>query len=149
MFTVNKNPTIAEVRKFGWVMLIGFGVIAAVLWLWPWFESRNLAAVSWVASTRQIIAICLLAVGLLLWGLSQWATQIARAVYVAWMSITMPVGIVMSTVLLTLLFLILLPAFSLIVRMGDPLRKRFRAEGTYWEDHKPHEATLDRMARPF
>ncbi|MEK7710827.1 MAG: hypothetical protein AAB341_02930, partial [Planctomycetota bacterium] len=64
------------------------------------------------------------------------------------MTATAPVGIVMSTILLTMLFMLILPVFSLIVRMGDPLRKKLGG-ATYWEDYKAHEPTLERMRRPF
>jgi hypothetical protein len=41
-----------------------------------------------------------------------------------------------------------LPLFSLIVRFGDPLRKKLGG-ATYWEPYRPHEPTLERMRRPF
>jgi hypothetical protein len=68
--------------------------------------------------------------------------------YVTWMRASTPIGLAMSTVLLSVLFLFMLPLFSLVVRLGDPLRKKL-GETTYWEDYKPHEATLERMRRLF
>ena len=67
------------------------------------------------------------------------------------MSVTVPIGIAVSTVLLTVLYFVLLPVFSVIVRFGDPLRKKLSRGGaeSYWEDHKPYEVTLDRMERLF
>jgi hypothetical protein len=65
------------------------------------------------------------------------------------MTVTVPIGIAVSTVLLTLLFFVVLPVFAIIVRMGDPLRKKLTQDDTYWEDHEPYEPTLDRMERLF
>ncbi len=76
------------------------------------------------------------------------AQNTARPVYVAWMTVTVPIGLVMSTVLLTVLFVFVLPLFSLIVRWSDPLQKKLGAS-TYWEEYKPHEHTLERMRRLF
>ncbi len=65
------------------------------------------------------------------------------------MSLAVPLGIVMSTIALSILFFVLLPVFSLIVRRSDPLRKKITRSGTYWEDYKHYEPTLDRMQRQF
>lgn len=149
MFSVNKNPKASDLRKFGWAMLVGFGVIGALLWLAPWLRTGEVGLLGWTAGSNQIMAVCLWAVGLVL-GIVSWSSpKAAKPVYVAWMSVAVPIGIVVSTIMLTLLFVLLLPFFSVVARLGDPLRKRRHAGGTYWEDYKPHEPTLDRTARPF
>jgi hypothetical protein len=149
MFTVNKNPNVKDLRKFGGAMLIGFGVLGVLLWLVPWFKTGDVELLGWNAGSNQIIAVCFWAIGLVL-GMVSWSSpKAARPVYVAWMSVAVPIGIVVSTVMLTLLFVVLLPFFSIIARWQDPLRKRRHSGDTYWEDYKPHEATLERTARPF
>ncbi len=150
MFTVNRNPTPAELRKFGWAMLGGFGVLGALLWiLHGWRTESGLLA--WTGAPAQIAAPCLWVAGIVLWVVSRLSPAIARPVYVAWMSVTVPIGIAVSTALLTVLYFVLLPVFSVIVRLGDPLRKKLSRGGaeSYWEEHKPYEATLDRMERLF
>jgi len=132
MFTVNKNPGVSDLRKFGWAMLIGFGAIGVILWV--------------VAKQEVAFGLFGLGVGLCVIGIA--APSIARPVYVAWMTATVPIGIVMSTVLLTVLFVFLLPLFSVIVRRGDPLRKKLGAS-SYWEDYRSQEHTLERMRRLF
>ena len=149
MFTVNKNPKVKDLHKFGWAMLIGFGVLGTLLWLAPWFKTGEVGLLGWTAGSNQIIAVCFWAIGLVLAILSLSSPASAKPVYVAWMSVAVPIGIVVSTVMLTLLFVVLLPVFSIIARWGDPLRKRRHTGDTYWEDYKPHEATLERTARPF
>lgn len=149
MFAVNKNPTRRDLRRFGVAMFIGFFFIGAIMFFAPWLKSGDVLTLGWTGTRTQISAVSIQALGLLLWILSIAAPALAKPIYVTWMSITVPIGIVMSTIMLTVLFFVLLPAFSLIVRRSDPLRKRLVANGSYWEDYKPHEATLDRMARPF
>ncbi len=149
MFTVNKDPDKTTLHKFGGAMVFGFGVIGAVVWLAPWFQTREAAALTWSGSGRQVAALCLWALGVILCAGSFGPHGLARKIYVGWMGLFMPVGVVFSTLLLTLLFVLLLPLFALVVRQGDPLRKKLSADGTYWEDFKPHEPSLDRLRRPF
>lgn len=128
-------------------MLIGFGAIGVLLWIAG--ARRAGASVSaWTGSGAQIAAIVFGLLGAGLFALSRASRSITKTVYVGWMTVTIPVGIVMSTILLTVLFVLILPVFSLIVRRGDPLRKKLGGS-TYWEDYKSHEPTLERMRRPF
>ncbi len=149
MFTVNKNPTVPDLRKFGFAMLLGFGVLGVVLWIAPWLKARDPMLPVWSGAGLQITALCLWALGVALFALSFLFPAVAKPVYVGWMTVAAGMGMVMSTVLLTVLFVLLLPIFSLVVRAGDPLRKKLTPRGSYWEDYKPHEASLDRMRRPF
>jgi hypothetical protein len=149
MFTVNKNPTDGDLRKFGRAMLIGFGVLAVALWMIVWWRGGRADMFSWSGSALEVTAACLAALGVALCVVSLASTSAAKPIYIVWMSVSVRIGIVMSTILLTVLFAVLLPVFSLIVRLGDPLRKRLVAGGTYWEEYKGHDATIDRMRRPF
>ncbi len=148
MFTVNKNATEREIRKFAWAMLIGFGVIAIILWAGT-ARRRDVAIWQWTASAGQCVALGLALLGLLIWATALLSPKIGRSTYVAWMTVTVPLGVAMSFVLLTVLFFVLLPPFSFIVRLSDPLRRKLTKDRTYWEDYRPHEPTLERMARPF
>ena len=147
MFTVNKNPSISDLRKFGWAMLIGFGVIGVILWVVAWRRYGG-GSFGWSGAAGQHVAVGLfvLGVGLCVIGIA--APSIARPVYFVWMTVTIPIGMAMSTVLLSVLFVFLLPMFSVIVRVGDPLRKKLGGR-TYWENYKPYVHTLERMRRLF
>ncbi|MCH8148880.1 MAG: hypothetical protein IH987_13020 [Planctomycetes bacterium] len=149
MFTVNRNPTPSDLRGFGWAMLIGFGGIGALTWLLPWIRGIDGAAAGWSGSRGQIASLCFWALGASMGLVGLTSPVAAKPVYVIWMSLTVPIGLVMSTILLTVLFILLLPVFSIIVRFGDPLRKQRHARNSYWEDPKPYESTMERMARPF
>jgi hypothetical protein len=153
VFTVKTNPTPLDLRKFAHAMFIGFGFLGAVLWLGPvllgWWRGQTVGSLGWSGTRNQWTALFLWGTGLLTGGLSIASPRIAKPLYVTWMRITMPIGFVMSTVMLTLMFLLILPPFVLIVRWTDPLRRRITKQPTYWEDYKPHEPTLERMRRPF
>ena len=136
MFRVNRNPRAKDLRRFGWAMLAGFTVVGAVAWLAGRPEGRS--PLSWRGSPGQLTGVAFLGVGLAVWLVSTLSPRAARTVYVAWMTAASHVGRVMSLVLLTALFVGLLPLFSLIVRMGDPMRRRRSSTGTYWEPYRAH-----------
>lgn len=146
MFTVNKNPTTDDLYKFAWSMLGGFGAMGLLLWL----ASSVLGWIEIDPDRARRITFVLIAIGAVMFTVGRFAPHAAaRALYVGWMSAVVPIGIVMSTIMLTVLFLVILPIFSVIVRLGDPLRKKLNTGASYWEDSKPHEHTIERMRRPF
>ena len=153
MFTVNKNPSPSDLRKFGWAMLIGFGVLMLLFgsspWWRAWWKGEALPVLGWAGTKAQLGALVLGFLGLVLWAISLAAPGVAKPIYVTWMTVTMPIGAVMSTVLLTVIYVFVLPPFSLIVRHKDPLRRKRTRTDSYWEDYKPHEPTIERMRRPF
>ncbi len=149
MFTVNNNPSRRELKKFAVAVLIGFGVIGAITWCAAWYQSGDTGALAWSGRTPQWVAIAAwsLGLGMALAGLGP--NFVGRPVYIVWMTFGVTMGMVMSTIALTLMFFVLLPVFSLVVRVGDPIRKKLSDGETYWEDYRPHEATLERMQRQF
>ena len=148
---VNRNPTIPELRRFGWVTLGGFAVLGALAWYlavkpegawWP-------AAWGWTGAGKQVAAFVLWGLGLAMLLVCLSSTGAARRVYVGWMTGAMCIGTVATTIVLSILFVVLLPVFSLI-RFADPLRLKRKPPGeSYWEDHRHHEPTLERTIRPF
>lgn len=149
MFVVNRRPDAAELHKFGYAMALGFGILGALLWAFPAWRAGE-PITDWAGRGTQIAALCLWALGLILLIVSRLPGPLATPVYVAWMTGATAIGLVMTTLLLTPMFVIMLPVFSLIVRHGDPLRRKLRPEAkTYWETYKPHEPTLERLRRPF
>ena len=149
MFTVNKNPSRSELRKFAVAVLIGFGVIGGLTWCAAWYKTGDTGALAWSGRTPQFVALAawLLGAGMAIAGFGP--SSVGRPVYIVWMTFGTTIGMVMSTIGLTVMFFVLLPVFSLVVRTGDPIRKRLSADESYWEDYKPHEATLERMQRQF
>lgn len=150
MLSVNHNPTSAELRTFGRVMLGGLGLIGLILWylgVKP-HGSWSPSSFAWHGVTQHYIAVALWLTGTAIFVLTLISLSAARSVYVAWMTIAMWVGTVVTTVLLSVLFFLLLPVFSLI-RFKDPLRLKLGTQQSYWEDHKVEEISLERMRRIF
>ena len=144
MFSVNRNPGRSELGKFGLTILVGLGIVGGLLW-WR-LGPPDGGAVGLTGG--RIAAIVLWIVGVLVCLASLAAPRVGRYVYVGWMTAAMAIGLVVTPVLFTVLFIVVLPVFSLI-RLGDPLRLRKSNRQTYWEDPKPHEPTLERMMKPF
>lgn len=136
---VNRNPSRRDVRQFGWVVFGGFVVIAAILAAWGLRSDEG--------SARLIAAGVLAGAGMLIAIVSRISYAAGRILYIGWMTPALWLGLVMTTVLLTVLYFLLLPWFALI-RFRDPLRLR-RHGGSYWEEPSHHAATLERTRRPF
>ena len=146
MLPVNRAPTLAELRTFGLVVFSGFLVIGALLW---WFGRAAETGLAWTGNGRHWAAAILWSLAALILLVTLVSESLGRPVYVVWMTGARYLGMAMTFVLLSVLFVILLPIFSLI-RLKDPLRLRPGRPGeSYWEEHQHHESTLERTARPF
>ncbi len=133
VFTVNRDPSAAELRKFGRAMVLGFGVIGGVVF--------------WAGAAA--VAIGLWSLGAALFLLTRISLSAARPVYLVWMTAASLIGVVMSTILLTLLYVTFVPVFSLIVRCA--IRFSSSAGTTHWEDDSDSllaEGLLRRRCRP-
>lgn len=154
MITLNKNPTQADLRTFGIGMLIGCGVIGGLFWwafpsLHAWWTGHAEVLVTGLSKSQKA-AILIWSIGAVMSAAGLFAPRpIARACYIIWMGLAHYMGMVTTPIFFTLLFVILLPFFSLI-RLADPLRKKLKpGPESYWEPHKHHEPTLERAMRPF
>lgn len=144
MSTIRKDLSFPEIRRFGWVSLGGF----LALGLLCWYRGRMGGRWGWSGTGWQEVSLLLGFAGVVFAGICQLSHVAGLRLYVGWMTLGLALGRVMSVVFLSLLFVFLLPVFALI-RLGDPLRLRRSGASTYWEDHRPHEPTLERTLRPF
>jgi len=143
---VNQNPTRSDVRKLGVTVLGGFVVLGAVFW---WTGRASGGGFGWSGSGRQWAAVVLWSAGAVALGGTLASESLGRRIYVGWMTGASWLGAGMTLLLLTVLFVTILPFFALI-RFKDPLRLRAAPPGeSYWEPHAPHEDTLERTRRPF
>lgn len=143
--TIDRQLSIAQLRRFGLVMLLGCGLIGALLW---WLGAPEGTQFGWSARPQQWIAM-------VVWGIGVAGTLCAfvsvrsgRAFYVGWMSLALAIRRVAEPVMFTMLFALVLAPFSLI-RLTDPLRRRLRSTGTYWEPVREYEHSIDRLKRQF
>jgi hypothetical protein len=122
---VNWNPDDRELRRFAWIGAGASVVLAVVL-----HQAKGL-------DLRWCAGIVCAGVAL---GLSPWVSlRITKAVYVILVGATLPIGLVVSVVLLSLFYFLLITPLGLAFRlMGrDPLKRRFDAKAkTYWVEHQ-------------
>jgi hypothetical protein len=132
-------------------MLLGFGVIGTMLWYASAAHSGSWwprAGWGWAGHPRQILAVIAWTAGVTVFATTRLSPSLARSIYLLWMTGAMYVGTVTSFITLTILYVTVLPAFSLI-RLTDPLRLKVRHTLSYWEQASPYENTLERMRRQF
>lgn len=105
-----------------------------------------MGTVLWFVGAR-VIAIVLFALSAVFLLTSALAPAAAAALFRRWTAGAHAVGVAITVVLFSLMFVVLLP-FFLVVRRGDPLRKRLGA-ATYWEPAPPHDPSMDRALRQY
>lgn len=123
------GPKEPSMRLFGGAMLLGFGGLGG---LFAWTADG--------AGGRRTAGLVMIALGalILLWSLV--APRSVRPLYRGWMRFGEGLGEVVSTVLLTLLYFLVVAPVGRVMRLTgtDPLDRRLaRGEGTYWRRHAP------------
>lgn len=124
LVSINWNPNSRDLRKFGVSMIVGFAIIGTIFL---------------VVLERPMAATVCYVFGAVAGVLGLTGTKIALPVYWAWMAIAFVMGNLVSRVLLTLFYYLLITPMGLARRfMGqDPLQLHRRAVTTYWRDLPP------------
>jgi Saxitoxin biosynthesis operon protein SxtJ len=125
MITPNWYPQHKQLRQFAVAGFVAFGILGLLSCRKHDWHVTNAAYTLWSIGTA-----------LLLFGMA--LPDVIRPVYALLMAVTLPIGWVVSAVLLRLIFYVFLTPIGLIFRMigRDPLRlKRPAAGGSLWIDH--------------
>jgi len=125
---VNWNPGPVEKRKFAVSLVIGFPIVAVVLFLIKGLVTRTWNPVPsyWIGGVGLALGLLLLAV-----------PPLARPFYLAWYFLGCCIGIVVSNVLLGGFYFIMVTGLGLVLRaLGkQPVKKGFdKQAATYWLD---------------
>ena len=114
---INTNPTASDLRKYGFVMTVGFAVIAAVS-MW---QDKAWYIYLWYASG----AFC--AVGII-------APKLLKYVYIGWMALAMTIGFFVSKIILSFLFYFIITGihFAAFVFRKKLLWHAPKGPDTYW-----------------
>ncbi len=125
---VNWNPGIAERRKFGRTLLLGFPILAMVMAVLKWFVSGkwHWEAALWMAGVG--VAVGLIALAL---------PTVAKPLYLVWYSIACSIGLVMSNLLLGAFYYFAVAPVGLLKRALSrrTFHKGFQKSAeTYWQD---------------
>jgi hypothetical protein len=136
MFPIERHPSSLQLAVFGLTWLAVFTVWGAVAW-WK-MESP------WAAGACWSLAVVVPALGLARPGL-------LRLVYLGMVYATLPVGLVVSYVILAATYYLVLTPIGLGLRLFgyDPMHRHFdRQASTYWAPRE-EDADTDRVFRQF
>ena len=137
LIEVNWNPDDRELRRFGWIAVAASVVIAIVLHVLKGLDVRWCAVI--VAAGSAV-------------GLSAWVSlKVTRAVYRILVGATLPIGLTISLLLLSLFYFGLITPIGMFFRLigRDPLRRRSDAKArTYWLAH-PSPGRPERYFQQF
>lgn len=131
---VDWNPDDRTLRQFGLVGLVGFGLVALLAWKELLIFSFGLGA------AREPLALGLLALALLSALLGAVWPRGNRPIFVAVTAIALPIGFVLSYVIMIALYYLAIMPIGLALRAldKDPMDRRFLpAARSYFEDARP------------
>jgi len=137
LIEVNWRPNSKQLRGFGIVAFVASGVISLALYL-----LKGLA-IQW--------ALTILGVGFVIFLSSLACLKLARMIYVSLMAATLPIGFVVSFILLAAFYFLLLTPLALFFRLigRDTLHRKFdSAANSYWVARRSPEG-LDRYFQQF
>ena len=137
LIDINWRPGAKELRQFALLFLIfgvGFGTAINFFKDWPLLVSQIL----WIGGA--VIGVA----GLIL-------PTLVRPVYVVMMAITLPIGMVVSTALMIVIYYLVLTPIGILMRLFkyDPMHRRFEPEAkTYWIE-RPRNIETSRYFRQY
>ena len=145
LLAVNLHPTRRDLRQFGVIALVIFGLLGAwILWRGTLFGID-------LGTAGATIAYVLWGVGLVSGVLSAVAPAANRPLYVTLIVLTYPIGFVVSHVILAVIFYGMITPIGLVFRLAgrDALRRRFEPDvASYWVAHRGPES-VGRYFRQF
>jgi hypothetical protein len=124
-----------ELRKFGWLVGGVFTALASLMWF------RHKAYFPYFLAPGILLIVC----GFLV-------PKALKHVYIAWMSIAIVLGFVVSNVILTVFFFLVITPIALITRLlgKDFLALQIDREApTYWIPRKPGSKPAAEYERQF
>jgi hypothetical protein len=120
MLPINRNPAAKELRSFA---RIYFPLFVAAFGGAIWWRADSLTAAVAVWLIGGVIAAAVFA-----------SVHVARIVFVGLVTVTYPIGLVVSTVVLAFMFYVVFTPLGFLMRLGgrDPLRLKQRAAASQW-----------------
>jgi len=129
LIEIKKDFSRKELLWFGPLFALFVGIVGWILM--HRFAGHTAAYVLWAVAAVLIVIYYLI-------------PAIRRPVYLGWMYAVMPIGWVISHVLLTGIYLLLITPIGLLMRLVgyDPMKRRFdRSAETYWIRREPTQDT--------
>ena len=136
MIEINWSPNNKELRNFGRIALIAL-LIISLLFYWQGL------ALDW--------ALIIFAAGVVIFVVSLISFKLTRIIYLGLTLVTLPIGLVLSHVLLAVLYFLLITPVGLLFRLigRDLMHRKFDANTkSYWHPRCPPK-NLERYFRQF
>ncbi len=143
--SIDYNPPPRTLRNFGFIGLVAFGTLAALLHnqIWPFATFPAGAVKATTYTLGGLAAYC---------GLFAVVAPVAlRWLYIFLTVVSFPIGFVMSYVVVSIMFFLIITPIGLFMRMigRDALRLKFNPQATtHWIPRNP-PATIKRYFRQF
>ncbi len=118
---INWNPERSELRKFGVIALVVLTAVSVVL--------------RFVFKAGIVVPACVFTAGFCIFVTTLVSAKAARIIYLGLTFAAMPVGFVISVVLMAVFYYLVLTPVGLVFRLlgRDPLNRRFEPRApTYW-----------------
>ena len=134
MIEIDLRPDSRTLRHFGWIALVGFGLLATMAWNEWLIFSFGLGA--W----KQTVVGALAAVGVLAAVFSLVYPKANLPIYLGLTILAYPIGFVLSYVIMGTIFYLMLAPVGIFFRLTgrDPLKRHFEPEtASYWVDSRP------------
>ena len=128
LIEINFNPDKKELRKFGLIGLVVLGVVGIVL--------------RFVFGVSGIAALLVAAAGLCIFIVSLASARAARIIYLGLTFAGLPVGFVISIVLMAAFYFLILTPVGLVFKIinRDVLERKFEPDSpTYWSPRRQRE----------
>lgn len=125
MIRIERNPSRIQLLVFGLCWLLFFGFWGTASWL---KEGITATAVFFWS-----LAFIIPAAGLI-------QPKLLRIVYILASYITLPIGLIISTAILLVIYYLVLTPIGIVLRMSgyDPMRRKFDTEArSYWAVRNP------------
>ena len=138
---LNWHPNKREIRQFGAIFLTGFVTIGALKYFWPW---------EWFLSRDEGLGLILIVVGLVVGAIALTGTRVALPLYWAWLGIAYVLGNIMSRVIITAIFFLVVTPLGFLGRLVGRVRLSLsKPDGeSYWQEISlPKE--IERYERQF
>jgi hypothetical protein len=136
MIPIERNPSRKQLIVFGILWFVFFSFWGTAVW-----QDKGL---NWLATLFWSAAIVIPAAG------SVWSV-VLRTFYVAAAYITFPIGMIISSVILMLIYYLVLTPIGVVLRLAgyDPMKRNFDCSArTYWSTRKP-EVETERYFKQF
>ncbi|MDH5674591.1 MAG: SxtJ family membrane protein [Myxococcales bacterium] len=134
LVTLDLHPDEGTLRRFGFIALFGFGMLAAFAWYEAWIFAFGLGG------ARSAIAMVFAGLSLLSLMLSLAYPKGNRLIYVGTALLAFPFGLVLSYVIMALLFFVVIAPIGLLLRLlgHDPMQRRLgTGAASYWSAARP------------